>query len=72
MQRCGCFGDRTKLDGLLVSHVDDLLLGGNERAKALLLKLGDENLDMVRWKKRSFTIVASWLNNMTLVIFQFP
>ena len=34
--------DRTKLDGLLVSHVDDLLLGGNERAKALLLKLGDE------------------------------
>ena len=34
--------DRTALDGIIVSHVDDLLLGGNARAQKLLLSLGEE------------------------------
>ena len=33
--------DRTTLDGILLSHVDDLLLGGNLRAQESLLSLGE-------------------------------
>ena len=34
--------DRTTLEAMVISHVDDLLLGGNQRGKDLLLKLGKE------------------------------
>ena len=34
--------DRTTLEAIVVSHVDDLLLGGNQRGKELLLQLGKE------------------------------
>ena len=30
------------LEGMIVSHVDDLLFGGNDRARSLLKQLGDE------------------------------
>ena len=34
--------DRKQLDGMIVSHVDDLMMGGNERAESLLQELGRE------------------------------
>ena len=34
--------DGKTLEGMICSHVDDLLFGGNDRAKALLLELGKE------------------------------
>ena len=34
--------DHQKLEGVVLSHVDDLLLGGNERARKSLLDLGKE------------------------------
>lgn len=34
--------DRSKLDGIVLSHVDDLLLGGNMRAKKQIEDLGRE------------------------------
>ena len=34
--------DRTQLDGMVASHVDDLLVGGNMRTKEKILQLGKE------------------------------
>lgn len=34
--------DGSKLEGILISHVDDLLLGGNQRAHETLKSLGEE------------------------------
>ena len=34
--------DRSQLDGVVLSHVDDLLLGGNARAKQQIVDLGNE------------------------------
>ena len=34
--------DRTRLDGVIMSHVDDLLLGGNRRAEKKLKEFGEE------------------------------
>lgn len=34
--------DRTRLDGVIMSHVDDLLLGGNRRAAKKLKEFGEE------------------------------
>ena len=52
--------DHAKLEGIILSHVDDLLLGGNDRAKQSLLELGKE-LGFGSLEEKSFTYCGKQL-----------
>ena len=52
--------DHAKLEGIILSHVDGLLLGGNDRAKQSLLELGKE-LGFGSLEEKSFTYCGKQL-----------
>ena len=62
--------DHKTLEAMVISHVDDLLFGGNDRGRGLLLELGKE-LGMDRWKRNSLSTAANSLSSMKMEPFRF-
>jgi hypothetical protein len=63
--------DRSVLKGMIISHVDDLLFGGDADARNLLIKLGDE-LGYGSLVEGKFVYCGKLFDNIQMVPFQFP